>query len=440
MALQLKFLELCCWIFVIGCLSATNVSAQNSGGILPDVTYGGEFVERPSLSGDWDGLRDSWSQQGIQFDHSLTQVAGFVLDGGINGPVVSRFFDNDEEATHASWDNVLQIDTGKLGLWPGGLFKIRGEGRVGKGVNGSAGAISPVDTDMLFPLSDYGDAIYDLTEATFTQFLSEYVGVVGGILNTLDGDALSFAGSSRGTSQFFNESFVLNPVETKVAPYKTLGGGLIVLPTKDPSELLITGLIMDTEDSSGHNPFSTDSGTSYATEVNVGSNFFDLPGKHVVGYMYGDDNFNSLDDPRVILPGVVSSTKGRSYAAYYSFEQYVHVESESNGETKGIGFFGRFGFSDGNPNPVEFAYSFGVGGNAPWRLEDTFGAGFYYLDLSDDALLDVLQVTDEKGFEVYYNIGITPWLHVTPDLQIVAPGLPGTDTAYILGLRTHVVL
>jgi inactivated superfamily I helicase len=30
-------------------------------------------------------------------------------------------------------------------------------------------------------------------------------------------------------------------------------------------------------------------------------------------------------------------------------------------------------------------------------------------------------VRDERGLELFYNVGLTPWLHITPDLQVITP-------------------
>ena len=45
--------------------------------------------------------------------------------------------------------------------------------------------------------------------------------------------------------------------------------------------------------------------------------------------------------------------------------------------------------------------------------------------------------SEEQGIEIYYEAEIAPWLHVTPDLQIVDPGLSASDTAVIFGLRVN---
>ncbi len=78
------------------------------------------------------------------------------------------------------------------------------------------------------------------------------------------------------------------------------------------------------------------------------------------------------------------------------------------------------------------------------RPNDTFGLGYYYTAPSDIPLLRAVGVDDEQGVEAWYNFEITPWLHVTADLQVIDPGLEstplreGADTAWVLGVRTRV--
>ena len=74
----------------------------------------------------------------------------------------------------------------------------------------------------------------------------------------------------------------------------------------------------------------------------------------------------------------------------------------------------------------------------PFRPQDTFGAGFFFLGVSDESIVSSLNVDDEYGFEIWYRIAVGGFTFLTLDLQIVEPGLPGTDTAVVLGLRLHV--
>jgi len=53
---------------------------------------------------------------------------------------------------------------------------------------------------------------------------------------------------------------------------------------------------------------------------------------------------------------------------------------------------------------------------------------------------------DEYGFEAFYNVAITPWLQLTPDIQVIRPAQKrvaangkGIDTASVLGFRLQMV-
>ena len=50
----------------------------------------------------------------------------------------------------------------------------------------------------------------------------------------------------------------------------------------------------------------------------------------------------------------------------------------------------------------------------------------------------LLRLNDLQGVELYYNAAITPWFHLTADLQFVEPSLVTRDTAVVLGLRAKI--
>jgi porin len=109
-------------------------------------------------------------------------------------------------------------------------------------------------------------------------------------------------------------------------------------------------------------------------------------------------------------------------------------------QTRTWGFFGQFGLSDGNPNPVRYVANGGIGGRSMFagRTLDTFGIGYFYLGLSDDfttLVSPIIALQDEPGIEVFYNFAVTPWCRLTYDLQVVNPSVTALDTAIITGLR-----
>jgi len=88
---------------------------------------------------------------------------------------------------------------------------------------------------------------------------------------------------------------------------------------------------------------------------------------------------------------------------------------------------------------------FGLGRD-PDEAKDLGGIGYYYLRFSDDVtkvIRDSISLDHEQGGEVFYNIEALPWLHVTPDLQIIGPsrktlGGEKIDTSVVAGFRVKI--
>jgi porin len=78
----------------------------------------------------------------------------------------------------------------------------------------------------------------------------------------------------------------------------------------------------------------------------------------------------------------------------------------------------------------------------PSRNLDRFGAGYFYLGLSDHfktLSTPILAQQDEYGVELFYNCALTPWCWLTGDLQVVRPSTIGFDTAIIPGARLQLL-
>jgi len=72
----------------------------------------------------------------------------------------------------------------------------------------------------------------------------------------------------------------------------------------------------------------------------------------------------------------------------------------------------------------------------PGRRRDTFGVGYYCLWFSNElpsiVKRNLLEDT-EQGAELYYNICLTPWMQITPDLQIIESGAKSVDNTIVVG-------
>jgi len=107
----------------------------------------------------------------------------------------------------------------------------------------------------------------------------------------------------------------------------------------------------------------------------------------------------------------------------------------------GWGFFAEASISDGNPNPIEWHFLGGLGGNSPipGRQSDRWGVAYFYYGLSNDLIdglgLAGLELADEQGVEAFYNYFITPWLRLSGDIQWIDTGRNDLDDAVFTAVR-----
>jgi porin len=398
---------------------------------LPD--YTGDWHTRKYLTGDWGGARTDLAEKGILFDLTLNQYLQGNVHGGKDTNNAARY--------SGGWDLYIKLDSARLGLWPAGLLELHLESFFGDPINDESGSLS--NDDALNPVP--GDRDVMLSHVQYTQALSEHFGVVLGKLDPTQGDKNEFAWLHG--NNFLHSSFRWNPIVARTAPYSPLGAGFFV--TGDWGQWTVS--VYDTEGAANRTGFDTafEDGTSVATEARFNVKPFGLTGHQLAGVTWSDKNFVALDqDPRVALAlpgrrllrlalfGLTPEHESGSWSFYYNFDQYLCVEPQD--ETQGIGLFGRFGISDGEANAIETFYSIGIGGKGiiPERDNDKFGLGYYYTGYSGD-LPDFLNMDYAQGVELFYRIEVTPWFHLTPDLQVIVNpgGNDDVDTAVVYGIR-----
>ena len=456
-----RFVTIVTVLLLLGVRLATGFAADDAA---PANPYSGDIWTRSTLSGDWWGLRNELAAKGVTLEMSLTQSAQGIVHGGK---------DTGWQYSGGRGDINLHVDTGKLGLWPGGFLTVEAEGNfipadnLLKSINGRAGSLMFVNSSQTYP-TPAGDN-FNLPAFNFTQFLSPYFGLIIGKLATItanSGDMNEFA-HGKGDTNFMNIAFNLNPVLMTTVPYSTLGTGIIVLPTKDPKQAHVNFLVISSTGKASTSGFNDLDGNNltFIGEGQVKTDFFGLTGHQLFGAAFSNRKFSSIDqNARFVFENGAFEGKKGSWNIHYNFDQYFYEPKKGSGE--GIGVFGRFGASDGNPNFMQYFYSLGIGGKGviPNRSNDRYGFGFYYIDVNNPTLQGALQNTkllrDEYGFEAFYNFAITPWLQLTPDIQVVrgaqknqitignTPGpLPipvitskkSVGTATILGLRMQMV-
>ena len=387
----------------------------------------GDFRTRSQLTGDWAGLRTSSTEHGVTFFGDVTQYYQGVTAGGL-----ARQFQYGLRG-----DYLIDLDTLKLGLWEGGHFDIRGETRLGEDCNGIDGGVSPSNFAMALPR--LGQDVTALTGVQYTQDLSDHISVYCGKLNLLDGTPASY---NRGLrfNYFWNAAMQSNLSRSYLIP-STLGAGLTI---RDELEPVFNFYLLDTHYTPTTSGFSTlfSNGMVAYGEFRLRTHWFDRPGHSTVGFLYSTATRTSLDsDPYLLLAAILTGgplpTRDSAWTATYHFDQVLYTDPDHLNRNWTLN--GDFGLTDGDPNPIRWFANLTLVGGSPIRVRehDTIGVGYYHLGVSSMSILELHGVGAENGVELFYNAAVTPWFHITPDLQVIDPAQRNNATALLVGLRAR---
>jgi porin len=420
------------WVY--GCMIGLWVCSLTYAQLPQIENYSGDFWSRPALTGDWGGLRNTLAKKGINLDVDLVQSLQ-----GLNAGGSLRSQDSVLYRYGGYVDYRLNVDTGKLGLWPGGFLSLKAETQFASFLeSGQTGALLAPNAAALYPVPF--EETSALSSVVFTQFLAKWFGIYLGKIDVFGADANAFAHDF--TTQFMNMGLGPTPIAAMAVPYTPLGAGFVLLPTE--SVVFNFGVLSPTgtADSAGFDELYKD-GVVLGPELRVSVKPFGLPGHQLIGGAWNSKTFNTLEqDPRIALTllglpdGVPIRQQSGTWLIYYNFDQFLYTTTPDG--SQGIGIFGRIGLADSDTNPIEQFYSFGVGGQGmlPGRDRDRFGIGFYYTSFSRDLRGFILD-SSEIGLEIFYNIAATNWLYVTPDIQVIEPAGRNSETAFITGLRVQ---
>jgi porin len=425
-------------------LMGTCSTANALGPVNVPPTWGGDWSSRPRLSGNWGGVRDKLGKKGVVLEADMFLSPAGVVAGG-------------KDTTAKFWGNVdytLDLDMEKMGLWPGGFFRFEGVSSFGDSLYSDVGAVVPTNVSEIFP--GVLQANSGLMGATFTQFLSPKFGVFMGKNNLFDFTKTEFYGDYR--TQFMNTALNFS-MAYAMAPISAYGGGFLFLPTKD---ITFAAMALDASGTPLNNNVSDafKDGTTVLSALNVTVKPFGLVGHQSLSGVWSDKTRLSLDQdpgniakmllferyprlgnpgpileriiaklaPELLVPPQPLNRKSNTWAVTYGFDQYLW---QPDGDPhRGIGLFFNFGATDGNPNPIKYTYMMGIGGKGvvSGRLHDSFGVGWARTQFSDQFVPLLrerlnLGLGYEDAIELYYTAAITPWLSLSPNLQVINSGL-----------------
>lgn len=393
---------------------------------------------RETLTNNWFGLGEKLQHSGIDLSLSLTQVYQIPLKGGgaANswGEVSSLHRHKGRYTGSYDLEATFDLET-ILGL-QGSSFYLHAEGGWSSGIGDSAiGSIMDPNGDA------FGEQAIQLSQAVWEQ--SFFDGRVIARIGKLDitggfdcqGCPVAFDGNAYANDsahQFLNGALANNPT----IPFPDYGIGATVYVEPIDGIYFSAGTVDAQADGreTGFNTAFHDEDywfaifeTGLAGQWSMPWSSRKLPGAYRVGFWYDPQDKERL---------VTGTTKRDDMGLYLSFDQALFYENDI--DDQGLGAFFRYGWADRDVSDFTCFWSTGLQyvGPIPCRDEDVIGIG--YANGKRGASPDAT-AHREQVWEVYYDAKLTPWLNLTPNLQVIKnPGLRDNITdAIVIGVRAQ---
>ena len=407
-------------------------------------TVTGNFWERTQLSGDLGGVRTDLARHGLFFDLYSISAYQDVASGGLK--TGSAFVQNTQLS--------INIDTGRAGLWSGGLFHITLDSRNGSSSPQdtlTAGSSVPQYTGLAFPGPFF---VHDVlpTEYFLVQSLAPKFSMLLGRIDVLTiCDQTLFGNSYK--FDFANLNFNKNPMALNF--YNTTSLSAVGLWTPSRKLLAAAGVFDPNSQANNFAAKAFDRINAYGAAIfsyNVGN----LPGQSWAQFNWTNKPKIDLKAPFGQLPsgtnsqavgillgsasiqGVPINYKSDSWLTIGNVSQYLFVKDHSEAiadklasgqPLRGIGVLGRLGYAPEQTNRVTRDASIALFAHGLFdrRKNDSFGAGFYYNAISSPLKLGIAQLSggnavaqNEKGSELFYDFAITPALRLIPSYQHIS--------------------
>jgi len=421
---RVSSLGLCLWVLSLS-VSAGVHAEEETRFRLPE-----DILTRPSLL-DWPGgPKEALRAYGVELDLSLAQFYQGVTAG-----------DGRKDWQYGGkLDGIVTFDGHALGLWKGLSLKVHQElVYADDALTQGAGTTIPENTAMAFPRvggDDYNTSI------VLSQAFDHGISVSLGKFNMLDAASRTPLLGGGGLDTFMHTGLAA-PVSGVTPPYVI--GSLLTLRTEPATFGLFIYDPRNAQDTDVIEHLFED-GVTFSLSTTVPIKLLDRLGFQNFRAVYStEEGIDLRDVPQLQLPPELQNdprSKNGYWYLSYSFQQFL--EHDEDDPSKGWGIFGQVAVTDGNPNPLGWLVLVGLGGNSPipTRIEDRWGIGYFNYRMSGSlrsaAQRDLgLRYKDEAGFEMFYNVAVTPWLLITADLQFIDPFPSENDDAVLLGLRAQ---
>lgn len=381
------------------------------------------FADR--LSGDWNGARSRLAQSGVTLNLDWTQFTQGLMSG--SGSKSWRYA--------GRFDAYVNLNTGALGWWQGGLIRTHTEYAYGRMSPWRGGTVMPTSLGPGLPLS--GREHLEMTSLHLVQRLDERVNLIVGKINTVDLIAGEPFFGGAGNDRFFNLAFaappngLLSPVimgAMLAVGGKPYSGSVVIYGPGDRTDRYSPSGLFD-------DGFNVMLSAKWEGLVGGRTSSVALTGIH--------SSKERADLSELLLPPPQAS--GATGKASHASVQLSHFLTESApGRGDGWGVFAKLGWSDGRLNPIQGFVTGGVGGKGlvASRPDDRFGLGFFHYDFSDalqSAVSPLLRLRNERGVEAYYDLALVPGARLAFTLQHIHPAIASNKNATVAGARVKLL-
>ena len=377
-----------------------------------------DWIKRPEMLGDWGGLRPKMRERGLTVEAHWTQ-----------------FFQSAPTSQDArGWDYGGRLDfKARQDFTNMGFEGLTGNAHVifryGDTPLFGGGTLMPTNAALLFPENEGAHA--RISAFNITKTLGPNALIEAGRFDMVERYVKPFSGGE-GLDKFTNLAFVFPPLTGRTTP--PIAEGVFFTALRNAAPLVTVGLYESTEEGFFKN------GATFLASVNIPLKLFETPGHYVVTTTISSTEATSLDQtPYALIPAfnVPLATESNAWTFDFTFDQYLWWDPATK---TGIGLFGMIGASDSNPSTFDIFGHVGVQGNSliPTRLQDTFGAAYYFGGVSNtlqETLLPLIRLRDENGFEAYYDFAVTGWSKVSAHFQFIDPFAVGSKTRGFFTIR-----
>lgn len=420
------------------------------------------FFERPSLLGDWDGLRSQLEEQGVIF--TLTQTSDVL--GNISGGV-KRGIEYD-----GLFQPQIDVDFGKLQGWSG--LSVHAAAYV---VQGKGLSQTNLQNIMTVTNTEYAPAGTKMGEFWLQQkFFDDIVALkLGQIEADLNFDTIAssafMVNSTWGWPAIWSQNL---PGSGPTYPNAVPGAQLIVTPSP---QWIFQGAVFN-GNPTGKNPNGNTTGLDFplgngvlsfmegAFNLNPGGGADSrMPGVYKFGGWYDSQRFDSLSmaangQPLAADSGAPAQSIKGNYSLYASFDQAIWRDAHT--DDQGPNVFGSLHWSpQSNRNQVGWFFEGGVSykGLVDGRPLDQTAVGMGYMNMSRSYVNNVKYQNTyqdanqpipsfESFVEFDYQAVVSPWLAIQPFVvYVINPGarapqpqnnqLP-INNALVIGVRTNI--